>query len=301
MAYRLEVGESVEDGIRRVIAGQVKGALRDLANAERDRADTIHRVRKRCKKIRAVLRLVRNGLGEAYATENAWYRDAARTLSGLRDAEAMIETCDALASRSAGHADVRAIRPIRAELEARRHALMADTDRVDALLRDFASAMIEGRGRLRSLDVEGDGHEVVLAGMRRTYARASRAMDAAYDDPVPETFHAWRKRVTYHWHDMRLLRDAWPAVVRARQDEADKLHAALGYHHNLSILRARVMADPASFANDEAFTIFIRLADQWAERIQHYSRPLGGCLFAEKGKQFARRFGVYLEIWSMER
>jgi CHAD domain-containing protein len=195
MAYRLRVGESVPDGIRRVISEQIERSLGELADADLGPADAIHQVRKRCKKIRAALRLVRGALGNAYSTENAWYRDVARGISDLRDAEAMIETCDALAKRFVDQVDGGVLRPIRGMLEARKKTLMGDTNRVDSLLHDFESAMAAGHERAASLVLEGDGCEVVLAGMRNTYARARAAMGAAYDNSTPETFHEWRKYV----------------------------------------------------------------------------------------------------------
>lgn len=71
MPYRLNPGESVQDGIRRVIGEQAERSLDELTDAHLDQAETIHQMRKRCKKIRAALRLVRNALGKAYAVENA--------------------------------------------------------------------------------------------------------------------------------------------------------------------------------------------------------------------------------------
>jgi CHAD domain-containing protein len=99
MPYRLRTGESVQCGIRRVLSEQIERSLGEIADMKRDRADTIHQVRKRCKKIRAALQLVRGALGDAYSKEYAWYRDASRRIADVRDAEAMIETCDCVTPR----------------------------------------------------------------------------------------------------------------------------------------------------------------------------------------------------------
>ena len=111
MGYRLRTGESAQNGIRRVISEEIERSLGEVADADLDRAHTIHQVRKRCKKIRATLRLVRGALGNTYSSENAWYRDAARRMSELRDAQAMMETYDALAKRFVDQADEEVIRP----------------------------------------------------------------------------------------------------------------------------------------------------------------------------------------------
>jgi CHAD domain-containing protein len=300
MPYRLRTGESVQCGIRRVLSEQIERSLGEIADMKRDRADTIHQVRKRCKKIRAALQLVRGALGDAYSKEYAWYRDASRRIADVRDAEAMIETCDALAEHFQDKDDGAIIRPIRLRLKTRRDTLMEDTDRIEKLLQDCESAMVEGHKRVASMRIEGDGYGAALAGMRRTYSRARAAMNAAHNGPAPETYHEWRKRVKYHWYHMRLLRDASPADVRARRDEAEKLGELLGNHHNLCVLRAWVMNDPVSFADKDVLTNFIEPVEKWTAQIERKSKPLGRRLFAENPKHLARRFATYFSIWSEE-
>lgn len=296
MPYRLRTGESVQDGIRRVLSEQIERSLGELADTNLNGADTIHQVRKRCKKIRAALQLVRGALGNTYSKENAWYRDAARGISDVRDTEAMIETCGALAKRFIDQVDI-VIQPILSALETRKNMLMEDTNRIDKLLQDFESAMVAGHKRVASLSIDGDSYGTALAGMCEMYSRARTAMDAAYDNPTPETFHEWRKRVKSHGYHMLLLSDTWPTVVRARQDETDKLGELLGDHHNLCVLRAWILNNRASFAN-KALISFIKLVDKRTKQIERESKPLGRRLFAEKPKNLKRRFAVYFSIWS---
>jgi hypothetical protein len=60
----------------------------------------VHEARKDLKKLRAVLRLVRDDLGDAvYRSENVRFRDAGRMLSGARDAHVRVETLAALRER----------------------------------------------------------------------------------------------------------------------------------------------------------------------------------------------------------
>lgn len=300
MPYRLRTGESVQDGIRRVLSKQIERSLGELADTNLNRADTIHQVRKRCKKIRAALQLVRGALGNKYSKENAWYRDAARRISDVRDTEAMIETCDALAKHFIDQVDIEIIQPIRSLLETRKNALMDDTDRIDKLLHDFESAMVAGHKRVASLSIEGDGYGAALTGMCEMYSQARTAMDAAYDNPTPETFHEWRKRVKSHGYHMLLLREVWSTVMRTRRDEADKLGELLGDHHNLCVLRAWILNTRDSFANKETLINCIKLVDKRTAQVERKSKPLGRRLFAEKPKNLERRFAAYFSIWSEE-
>jgi uncharacterized coiled-coil DUF342 family protein len=72
------VGALVDDGL-------------DHLDSSEDPHETVHEVRKRCKETRATLRLVRELL-PTYSDENAHYRDAARRLSYIRDAQVLSET-----------------------------------------------------------------------------------------------------------------------------------------------------------------------------------------------------------------
>lgn len=116
---------------------------------------------------------------------------------------------------------------------------------------------------MASLNIEGDGYGTALAGMRKTYARARAAMGAASDSPTPEAFHEWRKRVKYHCYHMRLLRESWPTIVRARQVEAEKLGESLGNHHDLGVLRSLILNDPVCFAEEVLLMNSIKLVDRW--------------------------------------
>ena len=60
MAYHLESGETVPEGIRRVIREEIESAAGQLAGkGDPNRDEAIHEARKSVKKIRGALRLVR--------------------------------------------------------------------------------------------------------------------------------------------------------------------------------------------------------------------------------------------------
>jgi CHAD domain-containing protein len=299
MPYRLLNGEPIQDGIRRVIGEQIGRALGELADPNLDQAFTIHQVRRRCKKIRAALRLVGSAV-DTYAQEDAWYRDAARRISEVRDTDAMIGTCDALVQGLADQTDLDAVTPIRNRLAARRDALMVDPGRVGTRLQACGLALLAGQHRVASLDIDGAGHAVALAGLCTTYAAARTAMAAARAHPTAESFHEWRKRVKHHACHLRLLRGAWPRVVRARWKEAEKLGELLGAHHDLGVLRAWAWGDRALVARKSVLEHFTRLIDQRTELVERACWPLGWRLFAEKPKHLRRRFAAYFKAWSQD-
>ena len=67
-------------------------ALAELGGKPPLRDVSVHEARKQLKRARATLRLLRDGIGDtAYRRANQQLRDAARPLSGVRDAKVMLE------------------------------------------------------------------------------------------------------------------------------------------------------------------------------------------------------------------
>jgi hypothetical protein len=104
MSFELHADESLTAGCRRVRVKEVKKALQELSAAEAPDADEdVHEARKRFKKVRALFKLVRRGLGPAvYRRENATFRDTGRPLTEVRDAKVLVDTLDRLARRGRG-------------------------------------------------------------------------------------------------------------------------------------------------------------------------------------------------------
>ncbi|HJL46216.1 MAG TPA: CHAD domain-containing protein, partial [Polyangiaceae bacterium LLY-WYZ-15_(1-7)] len=102
MSFALEADEPVEGAVRRVAREQLEKALDEAKSPVI--ADAVHDLRKRAKKVRALLRLVRKAAPELYARENARVRDAQGLLSSFRDAAALVETFDELLAEPFGAA-----------------------------------------------------------------------------------------------------------------------------------------------------------------------------------------------------
>src|SRR5437763_13267226 len=97
-SYRFRQREAVPDAIARIARGRIEHALAELrGEADSSPEVAVHEARKDMKKLRALLRLARDELGdEVYRRENECFRDAARRLSGFRDADMMLGALEGL-------------------------------------------------------------------------------------------------------------------------------------------------------------------------------------------------------------
>lgn len=300
MAFRVTAGETAEQAIRRIASEQIDGALRDLDDDGLDEHETVHEVRKRCKKIRGLLRLARPSFEDTYRAENARFRDAARRLSDLRDATTLLECLDALLDRYDDRVDRGRFAGVREELERRRTALAADQG-LDDRLGEVAHAMQTARNRVGSWSIEDDGFAAVAGGIGRTYRRARRAMRAAARQPSTERLHEWRKRVKYHRYHCRLLSELWPAPLEARRDEAKRLSDLLGDDHDLAVLRETVLDQPDRFGGVAEVANLLALIEARRGELQGWSLPLGERLFAEKPRRFVARLEPAWQAFHVER
>jgi CHAD domain-containing protein len=294
-AYRLRAGETADEAVRRIAHGRVDRALDQLRReAKSDVAGAVHGARKDLKKLRSLLRLVRADLGkERYRAERSRYRDAARLLSGARDAEVKLTTLTGLRERYADEA------PAADEL---RHALEDERERtagaqaadLEQRLEQAAEAIAAGGLGIDAWELANDDFSLFRAGLERSYRRGRDGFRALGDSPSDEAVHEWRKRVKDLWYQLRLLRPVWPAGMKGAIAAADELADLLGDHSDLALLIEDVSARASGGAGDETLIV---LARRRQRELLEQALPLGERLYAEKPKRFADRLAAYWEAW----
>ena len=134
MSYQLEIAEPIDVGVRRIASELIDDAIARIEVPDRDRHEAVHGVRKNCKELRGLLRLVRPRVPDLYQAENRYFRDAAASLSGIRDAEAALESYDALLKAFDEQVDRRDLAPARRALTLHKQHLSEDVADLDARL-----------------------------------------------------------------------------------------------------------------------------------------------------------------------
>ena len=294
--FRLLSTESAGDGVRRIAAEQVDRTISSLTDDDIDVHEGIHDARKRCKKVRAVCRLVRPALGDHYDVENRRFRDAGRLVADARDATAVIETFDEQVREPFGEQlDDDRINQVRNALVDRRTDILDNIeldDRIDELL----TALRDGREAIEDWTLSDDGWEAIGPGLAKTYDRGRRSMADAYEHPSTTTFHEWRKRVKYHRYHMKLLRELWSKPMKARRKACHDLTDFLGDDHDLAVLRGLLATESKRFDEDD-LRVLVAVIDRRRGELQARARPVGQRVFAESPDVLADRLGAYWEAW----
>jgi len=297
MAYRLKAGESVNDAVTRIAREQMNRAMAEIDDDALNRHETVHRIRKRCKKLRSLLRLVKPALGATYKHENACFRDTARQLSEVRDAQTLIETLDGLSARYCAALDPDFAAQVRSRLLSRRSEILERDTNLDGRLQKVRGVLEEAFDRSTGWKLDEKGFTAIAGGVSKTYHSGRKAMTEAYTAPTADSFHEWRKHTKHFWHQQRLLRPLWPGVFKARCETGSALADLLGDEHDLAVLAETLVQESEDFGTGGTVDVLLGLIYQRRLALQQQARPLGERLFAEKPKALLARLERYYRAW----
>lgn len=236
MSYRIDPDQELPEELRRITVDQIERALADFANTTLPQHERVHQARKRFKKIRSLMRLAREPLGEVRVRENEFFRELGRDLSDVRDAQVAVDTYDELMERYLGALDSKGMRAIRRDLERRRREILRAAglrSKISLIRKELKRAPT----RIRKWPLEGAGFELLNEGLRNSYARGRRRMRRAEKQRTTPAVHEWRKRAKDLWYHMRLLEGLWPDVVGGYASALSDLSSILGLHHDHDVLR----------------------------------------------------------------
>ncbi len=287
-AYRLDPTLPVDAEVRRVARAQLDRAIQELDLT--DRHEAAHEVRKRCKKLRGLIRLVRGTAGTVHQEENPALRDTARRLAGDRDLAASVEALDELDAAASVDLDESDVEVVRAGLIEERDRDVEPWDQQRTVVLAELQAVQE---RVTGWVLPGVGFEVLAGGLHRTYRRACKRMVDAAEVGTPEALHEWRKRVKYHWYHLQLLRNAWPPVLRAQARQVHELSELLGHERDLTLLLGRLHTSPDSYGGAAVVARIGVAVEQRRGELRAAAFPLGQRCFAERPRDLVNRIEGY--------
>ena len=287
--FRLHPDESAAEGVRRIARGQIELASGELRSGD-DVAEPVHEARKSFKRVRAVVRLARDPLGDdVYRRENVAFRDTGRELSDARDAQVLRETLDAVLERYGNEIDDGAFTGLREALDADArdaHERVAQDAEAVAQLRSILDA---ARDRVAVWPLPEHADAGMLApGFDRIYKRGRRALKAAERERSDENLHELRKRAKDLWHAAQVLRPASPRRMRRLARRAHKLSDLLGDDHDLALLHAAARERYRTLGPGE-LALLRGLIGRRRAQLQRAALACAERVYARKPKAWRRR------------
>ena len=250
MAYRFKRKERVGSGLRRILRQQLGRAVEAARNQDGVQEERVHEVRTRLKRSRAALELIGSGQGKSASVQKKTdrrLRDLGRGLARPRDIVVQAQTFRILGTRLSGELPaglLERVRDVGGQLRGK-----LDERSVEKELRRTARALRRLRRRLRKFPVK-HGRRAIGKGITRTYRRARRALAKVHDDPTPERFHEWRKRVKLLSNELKIIGRAVPELATRYAPTVEKLGEILVQVHDLDCAAATTERHPRWFGSD---------------------------------------------------
>jgi CHAD domain-containing protein len=237
------------------------------------------------------MRLATGVVGKnCHAEENRCVRNIGRLVSDLRDAQVRLQTFIQLRDRAAKNSEKQ---------------LFPRTEELLVLERESFSAAFTGwqkeaipqlesvKERLMAWPLDCLNWKQICSAVCKIYRRGQRALAEAIDDPEPENFHAWRKRVKDVWYELRILQPLNRTVLEEMAHDAEVLGELLGSEHDLEFLRARLEKESGDELLVDELAQLQKLISKRSNRLRRDALELGRRFYAEPSKAFAKRISIF--------
>ena len=291
MGFRLKLNEPLPDGLKRVFREQIQSALKLCKHPPRQRGVTVHEVRKHLKKLRAAMRLAVGEVGKnQHAREDRRVREIGRLVSDLRDAQVRLQTLIQLrdeTAKSSGENFARIEELLSLERESFSAAFYG--------WQKLAIPKLERVGeRLSKWPLDGISWKQICGAVENIYERGQRGLAKTIKKPVPENFHAWRKRVKDLWYQLRILQPLNRVVLEKIAADAEVLGELLGREHDFHFLLARLEKESGDDALRGELGQLRKVMRKQGKRLRHNALEFGRRFYAEPSKAFAKRISIFI-------
>jgi CHAD domain-containing protein len=308
--FSLFPAEQLAPGLKRLGIGAIDEAIQGFYDGEEVFGEAVHTARKSMKRIRSLLRLVRDEIGDkVYRFENAWIRDTARLVSDVRASAVLVKGAEEIRDLYGPLLVEGTFDEVVERLRARRDHMEERAMEDPAIVPRVVSNLERARGRYESWPTDPDARTVygiglrhryraVGPGVRATHTRGRQEMVAAYREASPASFHRWRKSVKYLQHQLEILTPLWPEVMIGMAITLNRIADLLGQDHDLAELLQLLADRPDICPNPVERSMMSALVAQRRSDLQTASRILGRRIYTESPASLDVRLGAYWE--SME-
>ena len=294
MSYSFDPHLSLRENVRQVALELLDEGLVQINDAESGPVETVHDLRKRCKKMRALVRLVCPGRRDAVRMENERYRDTSMLLSDVRDAQITIEVFDQIVDGVA-HPDMTPI--FRDFLVSRCRVVEEMEGGIDGRLKKTKERFVSGRERILKWPLDNVCGVLLQEGFFKAYRRVVKAMRRAQADPTTENYHEWRKSAKNHWYHTRLLKPLWLDKMTMYKETVYELTDYLGSERDLFTL-SEALSEMTSQEEDRNASVWIQ--EQIREKraaLRAKCLPIGEAISIWNPVPLVERFHVH---WGAE-
>ena len=294
MPFCILANESVEVAIKRIANEELNNIVHELQDDDLEYDEKIHQLRKRCKRLRGLIRLVRPQLRSRFQVENKFYRDLAKEFTSIRDSQALLESLDRLLEY---FSEQFSYQPIYDLLNKHKARLLKNDLTLNERLNVVTEKVYIARTRIYSWKIKRDGFTAIKNGLKKTYTDGRNAMFEAYSCLNTTSFHEWRKHVKYHMFHLLLINRIKKKSIMKRYHDLYILSEYLGEYHDLANLSNFIHNNTENFHDQDMIDSITELIERRHSELREIAKPISAKLYAKKPKKLITELEKYWNSW----
>jgi CHAD domain-containing protein len=295
--FRITNRQTVKENINRILFEQVDHIIDLCESGQQDVHLSVHEIRKSIKRIRAVLRLIREEIGySTYYRENAAYRDINRSISDLRTYDVLILTLENVQAELSRKLPDGPVEPLIRSIRDQRDEMLAEVFSGDETFRELAERVREAKTRIPDLPVRHNGFEAFSGGIFRMYRHGKEYLTSATKDHDMHHLHDMRKRTKYLWHQIQIVKPIYPGALGALARSLETITEKLGTYHDLAVLSGYLKKNGEGL-EDEIREAFLDACEFKKSALLPGIFRKAGTAFGEKPEALVQRLGEYWKIY----
>ena len=292
--------ETVAENVNRILKGQINNIIGHCTGEQEDKHKSVHEIRKSIKRIRAVLRLIRDEIGySTYYRENIFYRDLGRRLSEVRNFNVLIDSTGLLRTDLSNTIPGSEFDPLIASLEEQRNKLLDRLVIQEEIMKAIPKKLDTAKSRIRDFPVLHDDFSAFAGGLIRIYRQGKRYKDISRQHPTSRNLHDLRKRIKYLWYQMLILYPIFPSMLQAYAEILNQIGENLGNHHDFDVLHRFLDQNPG-LLEERIHTTLMEACEIKKTSILSHTWNAIDSIYSEKPMDIAGRFTHYWSIYRNE-
>lgn len=290
--------ESISINIQRILLEQFHYIIIQSENSQEEVDKSIHETRKSMKRIRAVLRMIRDEIGySSYYRENTFYRDLSRQLSEVRNFEVLSGSLKNLQKDLSNTIPSDVFVLLEEELGRQRNSVKGGQAGLSQLLKEMAGEIKIARNRIYDFPIRYDDFRAFEGGLFRMYRQGKRYLQNARNNPSPTHLHDLRKRLKYFWYQVEILQPIFPGPMKAYASTLETIAENLGVYHDLQVLQE--FLNELTVISDDKLNETLQEACLARKSMLLYNIwPLADIAYSEKPSAMVNRLASYWKVYA---
>ena len=290
--------ESISINIQRILLDQFDYILTQSEKGQEEVHESIHETRKSTKRIRAVLRMIRDEIGySSYYRENRFYRDLSRELSDIRNFKVLSESIKVLQQDLSNTISQEVFVSLDEELSRQVDLVKGGKAGLSQFFKEVAGKIEMARNRIYDFPIRHNDFRAFEGGLFRMYSQGKRFLTEARQNPSPILLHDLRKRLKYFWYQVEILQPIFPGPMKAYASTLEAISENLGIYHDLHMLQ--------EFLGETNIIPDLKIMETLQEAclarqsmLLYNTMPLADIAYSEKPAAMVKRLASYWKIYA---